>query len=438
MGDKRITINEIHDIESITINDLGVSYIEDSRSSLCNGLIKNGEELIIPMVSVAYDGANVIVLDAKEEEFNYFVKKVRDIYLKEKDKPIEGSITKRTISIDENSKKLLLSDTLTKTSDMYSHYKEMDSFDESLIADDKETKSLLPLIEYIVKSNLSMLDKTFTMEHDLEGYAPSGNYTTSGYIDGYYYPIPLFIIKGKNSYSIRVGNVFGELHPLEIIIDFKKTRLDIISKVDTLGYYQLESFEYENGVVKNEREVYSGNKCVYIDPIILDTKIDTPSISKIDEDDTLDWFRMPWGASLGFKVEEKVIDEDSKAILNKIQYIDSNDNTFINLVSAEKRYNRRSLDFRRKKDIVYDDVDKTMVGFKDNDTVYIETSFKDDGAVGEYKEKYAGKNFYHFSKELDFNKIDNTNVYPVSRDYDVYEPGDLIDNYKIKTYSRGL
>ena len=79
-----ITISKIHNLESITIRDLGLSLRTDN-TSLKNELLENGNTLIIPMVSISYDGANILVLTSKDKNFNYFVNKVKEVYLKEKD-----------------------------------------------------------------------------------------------------------------------------------------------------------------------------------------------------------------------------------------------------------------------------------------------------------------------------------------------------------------
>nr|MCR5482873.1 hypothetical protein [Bacilli bacterium] len=93
MNDERIAISNIENIESIKFGDLGLTGVKSTN----NGLLNNGNTLIKPMLTIAYNGANILVLSSDDENFDYFVKKVRDIYLKEKDKPIEGSILKRHI-----------------------------------------------------------------------------------------------------------------------------------------------------------------------------------------------------------------------------------------------------------------------------------------------------------------------------------------------------
>ena len=433
MDDERIAISNIENIESISFSDIALTGVNNAS----NGIINNGNTLIKPMLSVAYNGANILVLTSDDKNFDYFVKKVRDVYLKEKDKPIEGSILKRHISIDDLSEKILLSDTITQTSELYKYYSNIDSYDERLISSEHEVKALLPLIDYIINSNLANINKNAKLEKGISGYSPSGLYTIHESIDGIYTPVPIKVSKNNNSYDISIGNIFGKLVPLNVTINFNKTNLTIISKVDKLNYYSLETFDYENGLITNEKEVYVNEKCLYKNPVKYEKVLEVPSIAKLDENDSLDWFELPWGALIGFKNEENKIDNECKTIYRKVQYVDDYENALINIESAEKRFNRKSKDFREVKDIVFDDVDKTVTCFKDGDCTFIETAFNENGTEGTYKDLYAGKYFYQFSTAQDFNSITNENTYPVKKEYEIYEPGDLRENYKIRKKVKG-
>ncbi len=422
MDEERIAISHIENIESITFSDIANN---------------SGSNMIKPMLSVAYNGANILVLTSDDKNFNYFVNKVRDVYLNEKDKPIEGSILKRYISIDDLSKKILLSDTVTQTSDLYNYYSNIDSYNERLISEEHEVKALLPLIHYVINSNLSNINRNANLEKGIKGYSPTGLYTIYESIDGIYIPIPIRIIKNNNSYEITIANIFGELNPLNVTINFNKTDLSINSSVKNLNYNSYEDFKYEDGLITNTKEIYINGKCLYKNPIKYEKLSEIPSISKLDENDNLDWFELPWGASIGFKNEENIIDKESKTVYRKVQYVDNYEDTLINIESAEKRFERKTKDFRKAKDIIFDDVDKTMTCFKDNGCIFIETAFNENGTLGVYKDLYAGKYFYQFSTAKDFNSINGNNTYPVKKEYEIYEPGDLKENYKIRKKVKG-
>jgi hypothetical protein len=437
MDEERIAISEIRNLESVRFSDLGVSSINNSKTSLYNELLDDGNTLIIPMLIVVYDGAKVIVLSSKDENFEYLVKKTKDVYLKEKDSTIEGDFFKRGINIDEYTKKILLSDTVIQTSDLYKYYENIESYDKKLISSDSEYYALLPLIEYVLKTNLYNINRNFKLENKLKGYSASGNYILYGSINEIYTPMPMRITKSNNKYNIKVSNVFKEHKPLDITINFNRTSLDIISSVSELNYQSLETFKYEDNSLSNRKEIYVEDKCVYVDPTTIDESNYIPNIIKLDERDNLRWFKLPWNASIGFSNIETKIDEESKTAYRKIQYVGVNKNTAINIESAEKRFIRNSKDFRKMKDLVFDDVDKTMTIFNDGENTFIETSFSEDGAVGVYRESYANKYFYQVSSANNIEEINNTNTYPVSREYEVYEPGELLNNYEIKKLVKG-
>ena len=272
MDEERITISEIHNIESIKFSDLGIAHTGNSKTSLYNELINDGNNLIKPMLSIVYDGAKILILSSDDKNFNYFVKKVREVYLEEKDKPIVGAFFNKSIAIDEISKKILLSDTITQTSELYEFYSNMESYDNKLISNDTEIKALLPLIEYVINTNLNNIDETFKLDGNFNGYGPSGNYVFYGGVNGIYTPIPTLIKKHNNTYDITVGNLFGNFKPLKVTINFKKTSLDIISNIDYLNYQMLETFKYKNGLLYNIKEIYSKDN-VNIDAVQYDARI---------------------------------------------------------------------------------------------------------------------------------------------------------------------
>lgn len=437
MDEERISISKIKNIVSIGFSDLALARIENAETEFNDRLVDDGNTLVKPMLTVCYDGTNIICLASDDKNFNYLVQKTREVYLKEKDKIIEGSILKRKILIDDNSKKILLSDTTLQTNDLYKKYSNIESFNESLISGDHEIKALLPLIEYIIKSNLKNIDCSFNLEDGIHGYSPLGNYTLYGKKNGIYIIIPIKIEKLNNSYNISIGNVFGELKPLNVHINFNKTSLDIISNSEEFNYSSFENFEYNNGSLVNNKDIYVNKKSVYTNSIISKDENLQPSISKLDKNENLEWFRLPWGASIGFKVETKQIDDLSSITYREIEYVDTYKDDLIDINSAEKRFKRKTKELKTVRDLVFDDVDKRIVAFKDSGLVYLETTFGENNVGGEYNENYANKYFYQVSSSDDFNLINKDNTYPVVRDYDVFEPGDLKGNYKIRKKVKG-
>ena len=226
MDDVQLAISNIQNIEVISFEDLCAIPAGQSFTFTNQRFIKNDEELYIPYLYVQYDGLKFLSLTSKDEHFDEFYKKVREVYLNEKDKPIPGNILNPYIRIDDYTKKILLSDSIVEKSDLYSFYKDKIGYDNELISREKEVKALLPLISYIISTNLSMLKKHFKSLNIISGYGPRGNYFLEGEINNIYTPITIRINKiGNNSYELSIGNVFGELIPLNVVIKFNNTNL---------------------------------------------------------------------------------------------------------------------------------------------------------------------------------------------------------------------
>ena len=444
MNDVELAINNIHNIESISFKDIAFISAGLSKTNTYERILNDNNQLFIPILSISYAESNALALTSFDKEFDNFFKKVREVYLKEKDRPIPGRICKKYIDIDDYSKKILLSDSIIETSDLYSFYEDKTGYNDGLISKEKEVYGLLPLISYIIDTNLSMFEKHFKSYNKIKGYGARGNYVLYGEINNIYTPIPIQINKMSNNvYKLNIGNIFNDLLSLNVTINFNKTSLDIDCEVPEYNYKFLESYTYDDKLTST-REMYLKDKLYYSNPIVFDKLSDIPSISPVDvssdqkdlEFNKLDWFHLPWGADIGFKNIDDKIDDNTKVSTRKIQYLDRNDNVFINLLSAEKRIIRRTRDFRTTRDIIFDDVDKTIVGYRDDDITYLSTRFGDDGVTGVYKDKYAGKSFYHVTSD-DFDNLNSNNLYSVGYDLGVYEQGDLLQNPKIKNKVRG-
>lgn len=432
MDSIELEINNIKNIESIKFSDVLLMPAGKVESGTYETIHEDQKNMFIPMLIVSY-GEKTLVLTAFDKHFDFFVKKVKEVYLKEKDRPLPGFMTEHHIRIDDRSKEILLSETNDKTSSLYSFYKDKKSYEEPLLSKEKEIFGLLPLINYIIDTNATMFNKKYKSSNKLKGYGPRGNYVLFGEIDNIYTPIIIQTKKiSNNTYKFDIGNVIDTSEVIEVKVSFKKTSLEITCKAPKYNYIFLESYRYDNGEMICTKESYVNAKLIFIKTNKFTKETEIPNISKIDGDDYLDWFKLPWKANLGFKLEEERINESTKTQTRKIQYIDTNKNVFINLESAEKRIKRRAEDFRLQKDLIFDDVDKTMVGYINNDITYISTTFGDNGALGEYKEKYAGKYFYHASSITEFEKLNKDNICPIGPDCDVYTQGDLLNNYKVK------
>ena len=466
MDSVELQINQIHNIESIKFCDLSiVGSSKDEDTEAYERIHDVGGHLFIPCLIVIYDNNNIIGLSSLDKHFDKLVKKIKEVYLEEKDRPIPGHEFIKYISIDDYSKKILESDSSIKTSDLYSFYKDKTGYDLPLISKQKEVIGFLPLIEHILSTNLEIIygtdTKKFKSNNLIKGYGPKGDYILFGSIGYKTVTLPMLVEKtDDNTLSIIIANALGELKPLTINIFFNKGSLDISSISEDNNYEYIESYTYNNGELSKIEEIYSDDRIIFYKPTKYQGSDVAPNISKIDapikpkkspdaslenevdmtletENEKLKWFDLPWGAKIGFSNDEEIVDDFTKVTIKKVQYIGINQDVFVNLTSAEKRLSRLNKDYSHAQDITIEDVDKTMVGFREGDITYISTTFGDSGVLGEYNSYYAGKHFYHVTGESDFEKINNSNIHSVGYECDVAEREFIIDNIKVIKKVRG-
>ena len=428
-----IEINKIRNIESIKFSDAAIIKTSNKPPIIRNELLEDNNILVIPMLTVTYAGMNIITLSSQDKYFNELVEKVKEVYLKEKDKIIKPF--NKTIDIDDNSKKILLSNNVNDTNNSYNFYKDKESYDKPLILNDKKIKILLPIIEYVVKENLILFNKYFKIKNDIKGYSGTGNYVLSGYIDDIYNFYPTIINIDENNYEIKISNIIKNKVILDIKVRFTDNKIEFISEMDKLNYYYYESFEYEDNNLINTKELDINNKCELFKKGKIKSTNEIIPLASLDEENTnVKWYKLPWNANLGIINEVNEIDKDNKTIYNKLIYNYSNNELFINKVLSSNRFIRTGNNYLEDRNIKFDNIEKTIFGIKDNDLIIIETKFNDNGLTGTYKEKYQGKYFYHISNKINFNELDKDNIYPVNKIMGIYEDGDLLDNDNIKRY----
>ena len=427
-----IQINTIKNIESINFSDASIIKMSKDKPIITNELLENGKELIIPMLTVTYNGMNIITLCSQDEYFNTYVEKVKEVYLKEKDRIIPPF--NKTIEIDDNSKNILLSGIINDNNNSYDFYKDKEGYDKPLILNDKKIKFLLPIIEYVIKENLKLFNKDFKIKNEIKGYSGTGNYVISGYTDGIYDFYPSNISINENTYEINIGNIIKNNVPLKIIIRFKDNKIELISIMNKLKYYYYESFNYEDNIIINTKELDIDNKCVLFNKEKIN-KNSEEVLSNIDEDNNnVEWYKLPWNANVGIINNIQEIDSNNRKIFNKLIYSYYDKDIFVNKILSSNRFIRDTNSYLENKNLKFDIIEKNIFGIKDNDLIIIETKFNDNGLTGTYKEKYQGKYFYHITNKNEFNEIDKNNLISINKDMDIYTDGDILENDNIKKY----
>lgn len=418
MDDTLIEINKIHDIESISFGDIAL-------------LGEKNDRVYVPILTINYDGANFISLTSKDKHFNYFVKKVKEVYLKEKDTPLKGFFAPKYINIDNYSKSILLSSNVSDTSELYRHYEDIKGYSDKLLINEVDISIIKPLIEYAINSNLSNFGFKFEID-EMSGFYPGGNYQVTGYIDGVFIKLPIRITKDNTNYNIDIARIEKINDFLNISITFDKTKLEIISKMTNSGYVFYDEYAYKDNKLINTKEVYLGGRCRLYNQEEVTNKSE---IQAVDENEKMNAFILPWGANLAFDFEEDNPDIFTKVQTRKMKYYVKDKNSFMDITTAEKRVTKRTNTNHLISDIIFDDVDKRVIGLRKDGITYIETTFFNDGATGEYNEKYAGKYFYQVSN-VPIDELSKDNIYPIRDEDNIFSRSELRNKRKLRQITK--
>ena len=141
-----IKIQEIKDIEEIRFSDLMPSTLGDKIT-------------VLPSLLVVYNGGKMLNLCSKDSYFDVLVRKVFQVYNREKDRVVSDPTydpfgLKKKLLIDERTKAILETGSLTKVNEIYSFYDTKKSYDRTLIFQSDTLRMLLPIIKYHLKQKL--------------------------------------------------------------------------------------------------------------------------------------------------------------------------------------------------------------------------------------------------------------------------------------------
>ena len=116
-----LEISQIKDIRSITYKDIYASH--------------SSSPTILPGFIVTYGAKNTMLfLTSQDKFFEEFVRKIREVYLEEKDQVIrEGIKGKEYIRLDPLSRRMLLNGDLDEIEEVYKQYDGRESYEESLL-----------------------------------------------------------------------------------------------------------------------------------------------------------------------------------------------------------------------------------------------------------------------------------------------------------------
>ena len=424
--DKRLLeINQIKDIISIDYKDMYYGGNQEKRH-------------IMPGFLVFYGNLKSMYLTIDDPYFEEFVRRIRSVYLEEKDYIQDGVLKNKKILINSLTESILLNGSLDNISSLYSFYDKKDSYGETLLFESDKLHAFFNIIEYHLRIVLKTYAKTLEDVKLSDG--ANGNYYLSGVINNESVLLPLFFENDDNSYHIVIGNVLEDSLPLNMDILFMDNKISVRVDDRKHNITDISSYNYENGRVKEKRLVIARDELIGKSEDILD-KVDNPSSDLAALDNDLEeptWFLLPWGGYLGFNEKIDYIasngditnEETDKKFSNKrMVYVTREDNSFYIKDFYSKRYICNSKDIASNKDVVLDYLNKKIIGIKNDDGYVVETSFTGPGRTGYYKAYLEDKYYYHMCLEKDISKF---NLIPLSRESGLEDKVDLIRLNKIR------
>lgn len=434
MDPNLITIYNIRNIESIKVWDL----VQNSE----------GKRLVIPAIMIIYDGGKQLNLCAKDKYFDIYVKKVVEVYRDEKNNTLEDALTdpfrlRSKIEIDEYTRSILESGSLEKINGIYRFYQDKESYDESLMFQIDEVKSLINMVQYHIKRLFVNTDTNVTFNPEFSGFRD--NYVMSGQINGVEHYFPFIYQKNSdNNYEFWINGLVNQNRPVRVSISFKKDGINVVVSIDGYELYEESSYSITNGTVKEIHDVTRKGITIGYKNNDLEMIPNNPlsNLESLDEDINLKWYMLPWGAVYGCDVVLDEVSSTEKIIEVHNMYLDTFDNGFVKKEYYSKNYKRNRTVAVNAEDMMLDEVIKNMIGVsidKDGKLYVIETSFDKVGlSEDNYNGTYGGKYFYHGCYAEDGIKgVEKVKLVTLSKKQNVISNSDLVNKYRILKLVKG-
>lgn len=428
-----IEIYNIRNIESINIYDI----VSPGSSKLD----------VIPSMLVIYDGGKTINLCSRDKYFHMLVRKVTEVYNDEKNNVLEDSLSdpfklRKSIEIDEHTKSILESGTLTNINSLYKFYNEKKNYEWSLLFKSDEAKLLIPIVKYHINQLFSLTDMNVCFDDNLNGY--KNTYMLNGAINGIFKYFPVVIDEaGDNEYVVEIGGLLENSGTVTMAIRFLKDRISV--DVNISNYNIIGEFTYliSTDVVKEIQSIKKDNIPVHYKNNDL-SEIANPykSVTDFDQDTNLKWFRLPWEAIYGVNSNIEELSENEKIIQIHNMYVDnSTEHSFMRKEYISKNYIRNGVGSNFGENISLDEAIKNTIGIclnKEDGTYLIETSFLDAvHANGYYDEKLRRKYFYHLMQSSSIRDIDREKLVNISEEDGILEDADILNDSLILKLVKG-
>ena len=236
MDETLIKINELKNLEDVSLT-----------------FIKNK----IPCLIVFYDGGRNLSITSDENYFKEFIRKVKDLYLKEKS---EG----KKISIDDDTADILENGNLDNINDIYSYYSDKCIYDESLLFELDKVKSLIDIVKYHLRELFSKTNINVNFDDEVNGYRTY--YTINGKIDGYNSLIKMAYRQiENNNYEFRISGIIKGFNEVVMNIKFNKESIEVNINIPGYNLYSESKYIALDNGVKSFNRVYENYITLYMD-----------------------------------------------------------------------------------------------------------------------------------------------------------------------------
>ena len=384
---------------------------------------------IYPGFMVLFDNGSYLYLTSYDSYFDLFVKRLREVYLQEKDRIVEHTIMgDRGIQIDDFTKNLLLNGELECVSDFYQFYQDKEGYSKRLLFEEDEVKALFPIIQYHLEMFLEKLDNSISNIQVHNG--SNGHYYVTALKKKEPVLLPLEYKKDEEEYSVQIGNLLNDVLPVTINIQFLNHKINVVCSVEEYQYYDYFTYSFEQEQVYREREIYWKERCVSYHKENIDM-VEEPS-NIIKKQGNLQWYPFDWGGYIGIsKKKEDLLSED------RAYYIHSRDDYYFEKEMSTKKY----LDSKRSnyEPIIFDSIHRTMIGIRDNDYLLLENYFQDPCKTGFYKDYLLDNYFYSVSSCKNWGDVKKEECVFLDRKMGINEDVDLFNVNKVmkKEYKDG-
>lgn len=409
MDETLIKINELKNLEDVSLT-----------------FIKNK----IPCLIVFYDGGRNLSITSDENYFKEFIRKVKDLYIKEKS---EG----KKISIDDDTADILENGNLDNINDIYSYYSDKCIYDESLLFELDKVKSLIDIVKYHLRELFSKTNINVNFDDEVNGYRTY--YTINGKIDGYNSLIKMAYRQiGNNNYEFRISGIIKGFNEVVMNIKFNKESIEVNINIPGYNLYSESKYIALDNGVKSFNRVYENYITLYMDDKELEsTQKPEGVLVDFDSSSDLKWYKLPWGACYGIDIKSRSLgtnqeyaadlktkhDEELKSI--RTMYVSSNGDIFVKRDNYSKSYIIHVDGMAFSEEIILDKMSKNVLCTRvdDNSDVYaIETQFINlRGIDGYYDEHLEGNYYYHVASASSIDEIDESSIKSVDKDSVLYK-----------------